>query len=58
MEPKGSECYTGLKTMYKLRFPFSLYFIQQLEAYRDFFASDTTRLEEDENNYNADTGIG
>lgn len=56
MEPNGSECYTGLKTVLRLRFPFSLYFIQQLETYRNFFSADTSRLEDDDANYDLDMG--
>ncbi len=44
MDPKGVECYTGLSSAYKLKFPFSLHFIQQLEAHKSLYKEDTERL--------------
>lgn len=46
MEPKGAECYSGVRASYKLYFPFSLYFIQQLESNKAFFVSDTQKLKQ------------
>lgn len=45
MEPKGPECYSGIRSIYKLFFPFSLYFIQQLESFKTVFVADRKKLQ-------------
>lgn len=55
-DPQGSESYVGLGSTYQLRFPFSLYFIQQLEGFKALFIDDTQVLQQDESNINISTG--
>ncbi len=55
MDPKGAECYAGLGTVYQLKFPFSLYFIQQLETYKVLFKETTERLLSDSSNLSPNT---
>ena len=57
MEPKGTECYNFNTQPFELRFPFSLWLVQQIGAYKGFFMEDSRRLREVAENVDSETGV-
>ncbi len=52
-EPHGVEFYQGIDKVYKLKLPFSAYFISVLEGYQGLFKEDTAKLQEVATNMSA-----